>query len=465
MSNDNKTLADAQPGFTTGHCQNNKQLGGCQLHNLQCGWPNCDRKAVEPSLADAQPGGRVRLGDRPKEGEVLVEVSGLTGSGKSAVAGEIEILCKALGLDAEWVNGDEEKRLTHADWIGALEMYKPKVVIVERNIPRAALSAQPSPGGQDAFSDERVRWFTRAGAYLVRAQAAEAELANFDRFRATSRRQSAVEFLLNHGFIWDGGHWKSRQPSPGGQDALATARELLAAEYDKAGERVFADRARKGQYDNDPDVHAIVTALAARQPVGISADWVLGYLTTDAPEDSREAIRNAFTEYAALSAARQPSKQPDSVALGEATEFCIEKGDRQPVGEPVARLIEAVEGECDGLAISTDTATAILAHVYPLGQTPVAYMVDGRVEQGLFFDRTAAENMAAMNAGEAVPLFRESAQAVDLGGMPEGWRLSKKATCYQLSHGNDIIGNLVGPDAEENAAIIARVLDSQAVGK
>lgn len=103
---------------------------------------------TKKTLADAQPGGRVRLGDRPKDGEVLVEVSGLTGSGKSAIAGEIEILCKALGLDAEWVNGDEEKRLTHADWIGALEMYKPKVVIVEQNIPRAALSAQPSPGGQ-----------------------------------------------------------------------------------------------------------------------------------------------------------------------------------------------------------------------------------------------------------------------------------------------------------------------------
>lgn len=64
--------------------------------------------------------------------------------------------------------------------------------------------------------------------------------------------------------VW---HTLSAHPSPGGQDALATARELLAAEYDKAGERVFADRARKGHYDNDPDVHAIVAALAARQPV------------------------------------------------------------------------------------------------------------------------------------------------------------------------------------------------------
>ncbi|MEN6650728.1 hypothetical protein [Stenotrophomonas hibiscicola] len=108
------------------------------------------------TLADVQPGGRVRLGDRPKDGEVLVKVLGLTGSGKSAIAGEIEILCKALGLEVEWVNGDEEKRLTHADWIGALEMYKPKVVIAEQNIPRAALSAQLSPGGQGGLNYERM---------------------------------------------------------------------------------------------------------------------------------------------------------------------------------------------------------------------------------------------------------------------------------------------------------------------
>ena len=31
---------------TTGHCENHKQKGGCQLHNLQCGWPDCDRKPI-----------------------------------------------------------------------------------------------------------------------------------------------------------------------------------------------------------------------------------------------------------------------------------------------------------------------------------------------------------------------------------------------------------------------------------
>lgn len=59
-------------------------------------------------------------------GEVLVTVSGLTGSGKSAIAGEIEIMCKALGLDVLWTDGHSEKNLTGADWTQALELYKPK---------------------------------------------------------------------------------------------------------------------------------------------------------------------------------------------------------------------------------------------------------------------------------------------------------------------------------------------------
>lgn len=33
-----------KPAYTTGHCKNKSQPGGCQLHNLQCGYPDCDRK-------------------------------------------------------------------------------------------------------------------------------------------------------------------------------------------------------------------------------------------------------------------------------------------------------------------------------------------------------------------------------------------------------------------------------------
>ncbi|EKR6752908.1 ead/Ea22-like family protein [Klebsiella pneumoniae] len=72
-----------------------------------------------------------------KQGEVLVTVAGFTGCGKSAIAGEIEIAMKAIGVPVTWANGDSEKRMTGADWLAAIEMYKPTVRIVEVNIPRA----------------------------------------------------------------------------------------------------------------------------------------------------------------------------------------------------------------------------------------------------------------------------------------------------------------------------------------
>ncbi|EGZ6788777.1 ead/Ea22-like family protein [Escherichia coli] len=75
---------------------------------------------------------------KPAKGEVLVVVSGFTGCGKSAIAGEIEIAMKAIGVPVNWTNGDAEKRMTGADWLTAIEMYKPTVRIVEVNVPRVA---------------------------------------------------------------------------------------------------------------------------------------------------------------------------------------------------------------------------------------------------------------------------------------------------------------------------------------
>lgn len=75
---------------------------------------------------------------KPAKGEVLVVVSGFTGCGKSAIAGEIEVAMKAIGVPVQWTNGDAEKHMTGADWLTAIEMYKPTVRIVEVNVPRAA---------------------------------------------------------------------------------------------------------------------------------------------------------------------------------------------------------------------------------------------------------------------------------------------------------------------------------------
>ncbi|ELO5963142.1 ead/Ea22-like family protein [Escherichia coli] len=72
---------------------------------------------------------------RDQENEDIV--SGFTGFGKSAIAGGIEIAMKAIGVPAKWTNGDAEKRMTGADWLTAIEMYKPTVRIVEVNVPRA----------------------------------------------------------------------------------------------------------------------------------------------------------------------------------------------------------------------------------------------------------------------------------------------------------------------------------------
>lgn len=75
---------------------------------------------------------------KPAKGEVLVVVSGFTGCGKSAIAGEIEIAMKAIGVPVQWANSDAEKRMTGDDWLTAIEMHKPTVRIVEVNAPRAA---------------------------------------------------------------------------------------------------------------------------------------------------------------------------------------------------------------------------------------------------------------------------------------------------------------------------------------
>lgn len=110
--------------------------------NTACGGNEWQGDAVVTDLLD--PACRAIESLEPQaqaveRGEVLVTVSGFTGSGKSAIAGEIEILCRALGLQVEWPDGDSEKNMTHADWTAALEQYKPRVHIVEQNIPFAAM--------------------------------------------------------------------------------------------------------------------------------------------------------------------------------------------------------------------------------------------------------------------------------------------------------------------------------------
>lgn len=69
---------------------------------------------------------------------VSVTVSGPTGSGKSAVLGEIMIALRAIGLTVEIGEGERlEMGMTHGDFATALDLYRPTVTLREVNEPRA----------------------------------------------------------------------------------------------------------------------------------------------------------------------------------------------------------------------------------------------------------------------------------------------------------------------------------------
>ena len=75
------------------------------------------------------------------ENVVTVTVSGPTGSGKSAICGEIEIALRAIGVPVTW-DDRGERRMTHADWQSALDLYQPSVVIMEVNVPGSPSKTQ-----------------------------------------------------------------------------------------------------------------------------------------------------------------------------------------------------------------------------------------------------------------------------------------------------------------------------------
>lgn len=99
--------------------------------------------------------------------EIKITVQGPVGSGKSALLGEIEILCKALGVPVRYADPSDaasEKSMTHADWTAYLEMYKPSVVLHEKGPDRAALASAP-------VADERVA-FKKCHSTIIKALAA-----------------------------------------------------------------------------------------------------------------------------------------------------------------------------------------------------------------------------------------------------------------------------------------------------
>ena len=78
--------------------------------------------------------------------------------------------------------------------------------------------------------------------------------------------------------------------------------------------------------------------------------------------------------------------------------------------------------------------------------------------------RTALKVSREEIAQDIVTLANEAIEIRKLleeSKVPEGWSISKLKTCYTLSHGNEVIATLAGPDAEKHATTIAAMLSAQ----
>ncbi|VTQ79880.1 Uncharacterised protein [Stenotrophomonas maltophilia] len=159
------------------------------------------------TLENVQPGGRVRLGDAP-----WPEIDAILADAYSA---------GAEGLPFEGIARRAAVRAAVA-----------------------ALSAQPSPGGQGDSRSEKAETVLRQYLTYLRSSPRQGLRPRWcDVYEAL---EVAIEAL-------------SAQPSPGGQDALAEAARRVISDVDSGD---YGGTISMATYD------ALVSALAARQPVG-----------------------------------------------------------------------------------------------------------------------------------------------------------------------------------------------------
>ena len=84
---------------------------------------------------------------------IHIHIVGPVGCGKSALAGEVEILCKALGLSVSWPDSQSEKSMTGADCQSAPEMYKPSVIIHESGASGSEAESAATSGEAQSYRD------------------------------------------------------------------------------------------------------------------------------------------------------------------------------------------------------------------------------------------------------------------------------------------------------------------------
>lgn len=135
-------------GYTTGHCENHKRPGGCQLHNLQCGYPNCDRRPI----ANPQP---------PAASVEDVESQAL-----DYVPGELDRTApERIWLQVD-TDGDNDSR--DESWPGSdgVTWQDEQIGGLEIQYVRADTALRSRSGGVDAALSEALQLLDNADAIL-----------------------------------------------------------------------------------------------------------------------------------------------------------------------------------------------------------------------------------------------------------------------------------------------------------
>jgi len=93
--------------FTTGHCKEKSNVGGCQLHNLQCGYPACDKKSISCQVPTSE-GSTVKTNERAELVARLFECLRIT-TLTTREATAIKDAADMLEADAQWRSMYEQR--------------------------------------------------------------------------------------------------------------------------------------------------------------------------------------------------------------------------------------------------------------------------------------------------------------------------------------------------------------------
>lgn len=225
--------------------------------------------STDKTLADVQPGGRVRLGDQAELGRLEFQ----------AWAREL-LPCPFCGNSAEFVPYKDNGLTLKCKSMGCIQRNQRTLrygidwlrTSMAEHWNTRALSAQPSPGGQDGLVQEALEYFERAGDAGDRQYVAAIRAALAARQSVGEPVAEAIEQLADdvESCVSDACGYLA---SDSGWDDYGIYRDDAAARYRALPDRIRALAAAPAQVvDLERFRPAVMTALGLSSPYGLERE-------------------------------------------------------------------------------------------------------------------------------------------------------------------------------------------------